>query len=136
MADISQTDLQAFISATQMVQFLDDDGDGAPDGGLINTIIANCSAVADGALAPIYNVPFPVVPPPVKAAVIMYVCEALYDRRLTPTEINPFRERATYWRDTLRKIGHGELDLDANSSRAFSPVFLQSLCMKVNSTLT
>lgn len=136
MAYISATDLQAYISATQMVQFLDDDGDGVADGGLLDNIIATCSSVADAALAPIYTVPFVVVPAAVKSATVFYVCEALYDRRLTPTEINPFRSRAEEWRNVLKLIGSGKLDLDAAASRSISPVFLEAMCMKVNMTLT
>ncbi len=114
---------------------LDDDGSGTPPTGLLDNIIAAVSMDIDGRLAPIYDVPFDTPPPPVAAAALVFACETLYRRRLTPGEKNPFTSEADQWRNTLLKIGNGELSLDTTNSRDFSSVvaITENVSMDANS---
>ena len=69
------------------------------------------------------------LPAKVQMACTAFVCEALYKRRLAPGEENPFKADAESWRGTpthpglLIRIGQGEIDLDVDWPRAFSPGF-------------
>lgn len=121
MPYIVQNDVKAYVANNDLIPFLDDDSDGAEDTSLWANIVATCSADVDGRLASIYSVPFTVVPAKVKAATIIFVCEALYARRITPTEVNPFTKRADEMRKELSKVGAGDMPLDASLVRAFEP---------------
>jgi hypothetical protein len=69
------------------------------------------------------------LPAKVQIATTIFVCEALYKRRLAPGEENPFAPDAASWRGSpahpglLVRIGHGEIELDADWPRSFSPGF-------------
>ena len=129
MAYTTAQDVLTLLSSQQLAEALDDTGAGAtfdsngnPTGAaasLLNQIISTCSGDVDGRLANIYAVPFGNPPAKVKAATLIFVCEALAFRRLPPEVKNPFTERAEVWRKELTKIGHGELELDLNFPRAY-----------------
>ena len=67
------------------------------------------------------------VPDKVKAATTALCCHALYQRRVAPGEMNLFADDAKLWRGTPRypgilvQIGKGEVPLDDNFPRSFSP---------------
>ncbi len=135
MAYSSKQQLQAFISNDAITDFLDDDGDGTEDPGLLDAIIAACSVEADGFVSSIYPVPFSdPAPSKIRAATTVFVCEAFYARRLTPDQANPFRQRADMWRQILKEIGTGDVPLDESYIRGFEPGFAVTVPLAVNKT--
>ena len=119
MAYCTQADVITEINGSELIAFLDDDGDGQADPGLLDSIIDRESSKIDGRLSSIYQVPFSPVPPAVRDACTIFVAEALYRRRLTPDEKNPFKMEADEMRERLKLIGNGKLELDQNFPRAF-----------------
>ncbi len=119
---IARNDLLSQISDSQLNNFTDDLGDGSETTSNLNTVMTVASNEVDSYLASIYTTPFSPVPAKVKMASIIFACEALYARRLTPDEKNPFKERATMWRKLLIDIGSGKQPLDESFSRGFPPV--------------
>lgn len=102
---------------------------------VLNNIIQNVSTDIDGALANIYDVPFSgTIPPKVGAAALVFACEAIYQRTLTPNDKNPFTDQATRWRDEMVRIGKGLIVLDVNVNRAFEPGAVQADCLSVDMT--
>lgn len=119
----TQDDILAEINAADLLPMLDDNNTNDPNDpsvtGRLASIIARESKKIDGRLSNIYNVPFNPVPPAVNDACIVFVCEALYRRRLTPDEKNPFHVEAEDLRKRFTKIGNGELELDLNFPRDY-----------------
>lgn len=123
MPYVSQNDLLTYFSAQAVTKFLDDNGDGNPDPGLFAQIVADASMEVDGRLSQTYQVPFgDPAPVKVRAAALVFVCEAFYHRRQVPPERNPFTARANYWREELDKIGRDGKGLDWNTNRVVAPV--------------
>lgn len=119
---ITRTDVLTLISNSELDQFTNDAGDGSDTTTNLTTVITDCSNQVDAFLAAIYTTPFSApYPAKVKEACLVFTCEALYARRLTPEERNPFKSRADMWRRLLESIGSGEQPLDVNISRAFTP---------------
>ena len=124
MAYITRNQVLTVISANQLTAFLDDDRDGLEDEGLFAATVAAASLPIDGAMAAIYSVPFGDPPPPKASAMcLVFFCEMLYDKRLTPTEKNPFRTRADAFRKELQSIREEGTGFDKNLDRAFTPGF-------------
>ena len=101
---------------------------------MINNIILMASNQCDALVSSIYAVPFPItnIPVKIKEACIIFTCEALYARRLTPSDTNPFKERAEYWRKELMKVNSGELSLDAAFRRNVPPIVVSKFCSRFN----
>jgi phage gp36-like protein len=135
MAYCSRQDIIAEINAADIIPFLDDDNDGFEDPGLLDSIINRESAKVDGRIASIYQVPISPTPPLLRDFCTIFVCEALYRRRLTPDEKNPFHIEAEEDREILTQIGNGKLELDVNVSRAFTQgaVVTAPIVMNTNS---
>lgn len=112
-------DVTAEINSQDLIPFLDDENTGNLNTARLELIINRESAKIDGRLANIYNVPFNPVPPTVRDACTVFVCEALYRRRLTPDEKNPFHMEAEEMRERLKLIGNGKLELDLNFPRNY-----------------
>ncbi len=121
MAYTDQTAITTYLNGKDITPFLDDDLDGTSDAGLLDSIIATCSMECNGYLAGIYPTPFNPVPATVASACTIFVCEALYARRLTPDEKNPFKDRADNWRKVLNDIRINGTGLDYTIDRAFEP---------------
>lgn len=121
MAYIVSTDLDAYISENDLIPFADDDGSGDADTAKLASIIATAQLQVDARLAPIYTVPISPTPTLCKIATVIFTCEALYARRLTPDQVNPFKSQADAMRKQLDKIGAGEAPLDATITRSFTP---------------
>lgn len=117
----------------------DDWGLGAVDTTFSSVILANlcaqASANVDAMLSSIYQTPFSNPPALVKSAAITFAAEMLYLRRLTPTESNPFKSQADMYRDMLKKIGNGDIPLDANTTRIFSPIIARTHPSRVDSNI-
>jgi hypothetical protein len=75
----------------------------------------------DAYLSGLYTVPFAdPAPAPCREAAFVFACERVYDRRQI-LEKNPFKDRADFWRKRLEAIGKGEIPLDANQGKSFTP---------------
>lgn len=122
MAYTERAKILAYIAENDLVAMLDDNRDGLEDTGLLTAIINTVSADVDGRISSIYNVPIAPTPPALSYSTTVLVCEALFKRRLVPTEKNPFAKMADDVRDRLTKIGNGELPLDLNVPRDFAQV--------------
>lgn len=137
MAYCSRTDIIAEINQADIIPFLDDNNDGEEDAGLLDSIINREGAKVDGRIASIYVVPVTVIPVPqlLRDANTVFVCEALYRRRLTPDEQNPFHTEAEELRKQLTLIGNGKLELDVSVNRAFTQgaVVTAPIVMNTNS---
>jgi phage gp36-like protein len=110
------------LSQQNLIDLTDD----APSSGninqtILNQCIANVSAEIDSMLASIYDVPFTNPPEAVTGPCAVMVCAALYRRRMVPDEKNFFVDDDKRYREHFRKVGKGEEELDANTSRAFAP---------------
>jgi len=129
MAYISITDITAYLSVTQLPNFTDDDRDGNPDPGLLDSIIEVAGNEVDGYLSSIYQTPFLTgsisssLPAKVRYATTIFTLEQLYARRDFIGVNNPYTQRADLIRGDLRLIGTGVAPLDSNLSRSFQPGF-------------
>ena len=124
MAYIQQQDLANYIDSVNLIAMTDDWSTGAVNTTVLNNILQASSDAADALVSSIYSVPFVNVPIPIKVkkAAEIFAVEMLYQRRLTPSEKNPMKTEADYWRDTLLKVNLGQLSLDylANMEFLFS----------------
>ena len=117
----TQALIQTVIPGPFLNDALDDDGDGNPDPGMLDSIIAKASQSINALLAPTYTVPFPDPGPVmVQEAAFVLACEAIYDRR-PGAEKNPWKKKADAWREKLDKIGQEGKGLDALAVREFTP---------------
>lgn len=121
MAYITSTDLAAYIADNDLIPASDDTGAGSQNNPKLTSIIATAQMQVDGRLASIYTVPISPVPTLCKIATVIFTCEALYARRLTPDQVNPFKSQADQMRKRLDLIGMGEVPLDATVTRSFTP---------------
>lgn len=121
MAYSTEADIISQVGAMNIIPFLDDDGDGQPDSGLLTNIISQADASINGRIASIYTVPVSPTIPLLRYASIIFSCEILYRRRMVPGEKNPYTSEADALREQLTKIGNGELPLDQSIPRAFLP---------------
>lgn len=120
----NRNDILTKISDSEFIQFLDDNGDGIEDSGLLDIIIGIASNAADAYVASIYETPFTsYIPAMIKDATIIFVCEMLFQRRLVPDEKNQFFAQANLYRTLLTRVGSGQQPLDANIPRKVTPGF-------------
>jgi phage gp36-like protein len=113
MSYTTQSELSAAIPAPHLNDACDDDGDGAADAGVLDSIIAAASLAVDALLAARYAVPFTDPAPAMcREAAFVFAAELIYSRRQI-AERNPFKDRADTWRDRLAKIGTGTGSLDS-----------------------
>lgn len=119
MAYCTQIQIQAEIGLQNLAAMTDDTGAGVVNAATLNQLIQNASFAIDGSISNIYSVPFGTPPEKVRWACIIFVCEKLYQRRLTPDEKNPYKKQADDLRDIFKKIGNGELELDLNFPRNY-----------------
>lgn len=136
MGYCSLSDIQLLINGNDWITFMDDSNTGDPNAATtaINSLIGLMSARIDGRLANIYTVPFSPTPPFLRDACSIFVCEAMYQRRLTPDERNPFRSQADEIRERLTLIGNGKLELDLNFPRNFTQVNAIQIPIAMNVT--
>lgn len=134
---ITRDDVLTLISNSELDQFTNDSADGSDTTSNLDIVITDCSNQVDAYLAAIYVTPFNApYPSKAKEACLVFTCEALYARRLTPDEKNPFKSRADMWRRLLESIGAGNQPLDVNIPRAFPPGgFTLVVPNRVNDTL-
>lgn len=103
---------------------------------LLQSVCQQASDQVDGYIASIYQVPFTGnIPATVKEAAIIFACESLYTRRMTPDEKNPFKARATTMRQRLQMIGSGQLPLDSSFNRDVEPVIYAKVYNKANTSI-
>jgi len=132
MAYCNQDDILAEISMQDLIPFLDDDDSGVLNTQLLNKIIDRESAKIDGRISNIYTVPLVPTPPACRDACTIFTCEALYRRRLTPDEKNPFHMEAEELRERFKLIGNGKLELDLNFPRNYPQGAVVSAPIAIN----
>jgi phage gp36-like protein len=121
MPYVTRAEIETAIAPIHLIAALDDDGDGAEDTGLFDSVVAMASVEIDGLLAGRYSVPFTgTIPAVVRQAAFLFVGEAIYARRQL-TDKNPFAKRATEMRERLGKIGAGEMTLDIAQEASITP---------------
>ncbi len=122
----NQSDLLAYISNTQLPNFTTDTAtdEAADTASNLDIVITTACRAADALVAAVYVVPF-VQPFPslVVHASIIFACEALYRRRLTPGEKNPFTQEAEELRQQLMKVANGLASLDSGTLKNVPPGF-------------
>ena len=120
MAYTNRNAISAYVNTADLIPFLDDDGDGVEDSGLLDQIIATAATKVDGWLSSIYATPFSPTPAKVASFTTIIVCYMLYRRRLVPDEQNPHAMEYKECLAQLTKIGSGGLELDLNFPRQFT----------------
>lgn len=130
-----QSDILNFIDGVNLIAFTDDFATGNLNTTILNNVISMASNECDALVSSIYAVPFNPVPAKIKQASIIFTCEALYIRRLTPEEKNPFRAQADYWRKQLMLINSGQLSLDESFLRGFPAVVAKTYCTRADTNI-
>lgn len=121
-AYVTREQLETEIPPKHLADAVDDDAEGGADTDRFEAIAQQASDDVDGYLSSIYPTPFSEpIPAAVKAAAFVFTGERLYARRGVSADDNPFTKRANDWREKLTKTGAGELPLDANIVKAFTP---------------
>ena len=109
MPYVEQSDIEALIPASFLLQALDDDSDGEADPGVWDKVVSAVADEIDGLLGQKYSVPFAApYPPAVKAAAKVLMLWSLYQRRGLSGENNPWDSEAKRYRDKLDRIGTGD----------------------------
>jgi len=134
---ISQQQVIDEFTQARLNDALDDDGDGSPDEGLLDRIIAAAQLAVDGFLEGRYLVPLSPVPSLAKEATLIFVCEKIYERRRQgPDETNPFSKRANDFRAELKAVSDGEKSIAATLKPAFSPGAIIGKPSRLNTSTT
>jgi phage gp36-like protein len=132
MAYVILSDIQTRMNINDITACCDDIGDGQFHGDVFNTIAQAASNKTDSFLASVYEVPFQIPPPAkVKEATIIFTCEMLYQRRLSPGAENSFKSQSDMWAENLQKIGNEKLPLDQSLVKAFVPGVAISHCSQL-----
>lgn len=119
MAYCSYNDIAALIPPDFLVQALDDNGDGAADDGLFDTIEGLAEDDINAFLGVRYALPLDQpYPPVVVSAARALTCEKLYDRRGIGPDKNPWTAKANAARAVLKAISLGETPLAPDLNRA------------------
>jgi hypothetical protein len=112
MPYIVQTDLEAKVPATLILQALDDNADGVQDDGLWDKVYTAVENEIHGVLEGRYAVPFASpYPSVVVTAAFVLMAEAIYLRRGLAGDQNPWTKQAADIRKTLADIGSGDKPL-------------------------
>jgi phage gp36-like protein len=134
MAYATIDDLKALIPPAFVTQALDDDGDGAADPGLFDSIAVVVGDSIDGQLRGRYPTPFlEPIPPLVKDCARIFIAERLYDRRGFTADKNPWLKRANKLRDQLEAIRTRKQDLAFDEAPAKPPVSAVTQPNKIHS---
>jgi phage gp36-like protein len=97
------------ITPADVVKALDDNADGVADTAAIAQVLDAADEQIDGYLACKYALPLATVPPLVTSLASTLCRYALYARRGTPPENNPFAEQQKQAIKTLEKLAEGRL---------------------------
>lgn len=119
MPYVLQSEIEADIPPTFLVEALDDDNDGQADAGLWDKVAESVATEIDGTLGQRFAVPFSSpIPAIVKQAAKVFSLEKLYARRGTPEAQNPWAKQAAAFREKLTRIAKGEEPLTPEIQRA------------------
>lgn len=116
MAYTTEAEIKALIPAPELIDALDDDGDGQADDNLLTQIITNAGVSIDALLANRFEVPFTDVPTAVKRAALVFACCDIYRRRRVPGDKNPWQAECDRWMDIFMRVRKGEEELDGSFS--------------------
>ena len=116
----TQAAIQAKVPAQILTDALDDNGDGLPDAGLLDAIIANASDAVDAYLCNRIALPLPNPTASVRIAALWFAIEEIYGRRQAelPPEFAKAIANACTWLEAIRD---GKQQLDATA-----PIVLQA----------
>ena len=101
-----------------VVQALDDNRDGEIDPAVEVAWHATVDASIDSAISQRYNVPVAPIPPLLANAGLILRCFALYQRRGTAPDANPFSSEAKEIRAKLDRVGKGIDPLTPDTPKA------------------
>jgi phage gp36-like protein len=136
MPYVTQSAIEARLTAQILNDALDDDGDGKADDGILAAVIQAASNEVDGYLAGLYPVPFPdPAPKKVQAAALTFTCEMIYNRRAAQLP-DWLGSHVKFWREHLQKVGNREIPFDAASDKAFAPGAVIAEDNSVNAQMT
>lgn len=131
----SQSLINGYISAQNLINLTDDNGTGSLDFSVLNAAMTTASNVVDGMLSATYQVPFTgTFPTLVVQAATIFTCEALFDRRLVPGENNIFRSRADGFRKQLEQIAQNRGGLDSGTLAVVAAGYVEWTPSLVNSS--
>lgn len=134
MAYVTRDQVESVISEADLNAFLDDDGDGTEDTGRFTSTANLASIMVDAFLAGIYQTPFTNPPALCQAAALSFFCEMVYQKRLTPDQMNPFKAQSNQYRELLDRIRKDGTGLDQTIDRAFTPGVVISAPIVFNQT--
>lgn len=123
MPYVAQADLGTLIPPEQVIEALDDDGDGLADAGRWGEVAADASEAVDAYLERRYSLPLPEpVPAIVSQAARIFAAEILHQRRGLHGDKNPLTKRADDFRRRLDRIARGEDALSFTAEAGAPPI--------------
>lgn len=126
---VSRDQVTDLIPLKDLTDALDDDGDQVEDAGAFDSLVATQCLMVDGFLSGLFLTPLANPPAKVKTATLIFVLEAIYQRRRVPDDKNPWKKQADWWREHLQKVGNRELPFDAGTPKAFSSGIVTEECL-------
>lgn len=85
MAYLTNAEVLTAMGESAVLTFFDDDNDGLPDDAVVESVIAQASALTDAWISPVYSGPFPItqqpVPGMVKQLTLTYLKALAYERK-------------------------------------------------------
>jgi phage gp36-like protein len=114
MAYTTTEAIQAKVPGPVLNDALDDNGDGLPDEGLLDQIIANAADAVDAMICNRVTLPLIEAPASVRNAALWFAVEEIYGRRQAemPKDFATAIKAARGW---LGAVRDGEQQLDANA---------------------
>lgn len=119
----TRAEIEALLPADLVVRACDPDGDGTEDTGVFTAVVAIAGDEVEALVAPALDMAdFTTAPLAMKDAARKIVCDLLYRRLATPPAENPWAALAEASRDLLRRIGAGEIAVDASVAAAAAAI--------------
>ena len=122
VAYILQTQLEALLPPTRIVEALDDNGDGEQDPGLWENVEESVRKKIDDILGQRFAVPFATPPAAVVSAALVLAADRLFRRRAIVDELNPWAKEAKDTLARLMRMATGQEPLDATLVARNAPI--------------
>jgi phage gp36-like protein len=122
MPYLVRADIESKIPPAQILEALDDDGDGFEDDDLYDKLAAAVDSDIDGYLSQRYNLPLTSAPAFLRSGACALACETLFQRRGISAELNPFSKAADHFRKKLQAIATGDDKLEISIPAAKPPI--------------
>jgi hypothetical protein len=115
--------VEANVQADLVVRACDRNGDGAEDTGVYDALVATVGTEVEALVAPAVDcADLSAAPAVMQDAALKIVCDRLYRLIATPPRDNPWTADAEAARALLRRIGAGELAVDAAVAGAVASI--------------